>query len=65
MKKVQFNEIVEQVPELNHYQRLPLRKEIEHCSDLKEAYWKAVSRITLIAPTAKVVILLNTASVTI
>ena len=45
MKQVQFNEIVEQVPELNHDQRLKLRKEIEHCSDLKEVCDLLESRI--------------------
>jgi transposase-like protein len=36
MQQARFKKIVEQVPELNHGQRLHLRKKIEHCSDLKE-----------------------------
>ncbi|WDE95735.1 hypothetical protein PQO03_08400 [Lentisphaera profundi] len=45
MTQAQFNEIVEQVQELTHDQRLQLRKEIEHCSDLKEVCDLLESRI--------------------
>ena len=45
MKEVKFNKIVSQVQELNHDQRLQLRKKIEHCSDLKQVCDLLESRI--------------------
>ncbi|MDD7985400.1 IS1595 family transposase [Lentisphaera marina] len=45
MKQVQFNKIVAQFQNLSHDQRLQLRKEIEHCSELKEVCDLLESRI--------------------
>lgn len=45
MKQRKFKKIVEQVPELNHDQRLYLRNKIDHCSDLKEVCDLLESRI--------------------
>ena len=45
MKQEKFNKIVEQVQELNHDQRVKLRNEIEHCSELKRVCDLLESRI--------------------
>ena len=45
MKQAQFNKIVELVQELNHDQRLQLRKEIERSSELKQVCDLLESRI--------------------
>ena len=45
MKQAQFNKLVEQVQELNHDQRVELRNEIEHCSELKRVCDLLESRI--------------------
>lgn len=45
MKNARFKEIVRQVPELDHNQRVYLRNEIDHCSSLKEVCDLLESRI--------------------